>query len=409
MDVIISLNWASAYNSVRGVMVHLGKAWRAQKFEMVELNISAAGWNDALRDLLNSRRVAFVVSVNGIGLNIQMNGENLWAKLKLPVYALQGDHPVYYAALHRTQPATVTMGYIFRDHALYQASDVKAANIVTTIDYGVPDLPVLPISEILAAGRPRIVFPKTGNSPEALAGMWRRAPVFEAILHDVMDELALTKKGNIFVGDIHPLVHKIANAHRIDLQPFDLLSRFLIAQIDDYSRRLKSTAIATALLPFEVDVFGGAWEHIDTSNARARFHGPSDYTVVESSLSGATASLNMHPNIDLGAHERFFLSLGAGSMPLTDRNGYIEQVFPELLPYSFDFTQGSITAALEKTLQNPKAALELARATRSRARAHANDAKGLSMEATAAKIAGMMSSSGFLFADQRPEQNFFVP
>jgi hypothetical protein len=31
------------------------------------------------------------------------------------------------------------------------------------------------------------------------------------------------------------------------------------------------------------------------------------------------------------------------------------------------------------------------------------------MEATAAKIAGMMSSSGFLFAGQRPEQNFFVP
>jgi hypothetical protein len=408
MDVIISLNWASAYNSVRGVMVHLGSAWRAQGLEMVELDISAAGWNDSLRDLLSSRRVRFVVSVNGIGLNIQMNGENLWAKLKLPVYALHGDHPVYYAALHRTQAATVTMGYIFRDHALYQASDVKAANIVTTIDYGVPDLPVLPVKDSLASGRPRIVFPKTGNSPEALAAMWRRAPVFERLLHDVMDELSLTSKGNVFVADIHPLVHKIAAAHRIDLQPFDLLSRFLIAQIDDYSRRLKSTAIATALLPFDVDVFGGAWEHIDKTNASARFHGPTNYGDVESSLSGATASLNMHPNIDLGAHERFFLALGAGSMPLTDRNAYIEQNFPELLPYTFDFTPGSITAALEKTVQKPAAALELARAARTRARIHASSAAGLSMEATAANIADIMNSTTFLFAGAKPEQNYFV-
>ncbi len=403
MDVIVSLNWNSAYNSVRGVMVHLGAAWKQMGLEMVEIDLGAPGWNDQLRDLLNTRRVRFVVSTAGIGLNIGMDGENLWAKLRLPVYALHIDHPIYYGAHHRTQPKTVVMGYIFRDHALYQASDVKADNIVTTIDYGIPDLPVPPMKEIAAQGRPRIVFAKTGNSPVVLANMWRGAPQLERIIHDVMDELALTKKGNVFVADIHPLVTRVATAHRIDLQPFDLLSRFLIAQIDDYSRRLKSTSIANALLPFEVDVFGGAWDHIDTTNAKARFHGPSEYSVVESSLSGATASLTMHPNTDLGAHERFFLALGAGSMPVTDRNTYIEQAFPELLPYTFDFTPGSVTAALERVVENPKVALELARATRERARPI------YGMEQTAAKIVEVMQSAAFLFAAPKPEQNFFVP
>jgi hypothetical protein len=31
------------------------------------------------------------------------------------------------------------------------------------------------------------------------------------------------------------------------------------------------------------------------------------------------------------------------------------------------------------------------------------------MEQTAAKIAGIMNSAGFLFAGAKPEQNFFVP
>jgi spore maturation protein CgeB len=111
----------------------------------------------------------------------------------------------------------------------------------------------------------------------------------------------------------------------------------------------------------------------------------------------------MHPNTDLGAHERFFLALGAGSMPVTDRNTYIEQAFPELLPYTFDFTPGSVTAALERVVENPKVALELARATRERARPI------YGMEQTAAKIVEVMQSAAFVFAAPKPEQNFFVP
>jgi hypothetical protein len=291
---------------------------------------------------------------------------------------------------------------MFRDHALYQASDVRSGNMVTSIDYGIPDLSLRPISEVKSR-RPRIVFAKTGNSPAALAQSWRAAPKLERLLHDLLDALALERNGFAFVAAFPPVIAQVASAHRFELQPFDLLSRFLTAQIDDYIRRLKSTAIAKALLPFDVDVFGAAWEHIDSSQAKAQFHGPVDYALLEAGFSSATASLTMNPNIDLSAHDRFFTAIGAGIMPLGDRNSYIAERFPEALPYSFDFSAGSIEAALEKVFSAPDTALETARAMRERTRA----SDGVEHAATA--ILEVMQSVRFLHLTPKPTQNFFVP
>ena len=275
--------------------------------------------------------------------------------------------------------------------------------MVTSIDYGVPNLNVRPIDEVRKSGRPRIVFAKTGNAPTALAASWRAAPRLERLLHDVLDALALERNGFANVLAFPPLIAQVAAAHRFELQPFDLLSRFLIAQIDDYIRRLKSTAIAKALLPFEVDVFGAAWEHIDSSGAKAKFHGPVDYATLETGFSSATGSLTMNPNIELSAHDRFFTAIGAGIMPLSDRNGYIAERFPEALPYSFDFSPGSIEAALEKLFGAPETALETARAMRERTR----QTDGVEHAATA--ILEVMQSARFLHLAPKPAQNFFVP
>lgn len=402
LDAILSLTWKSAYQSVRGLVLHFATAWRHAGFELIELDISAPGWEVQLKNVLAAKKIEFVLSTSGIGAKIQIDGENLWAKLNLPVFNLLLDHPAYLAANHTGQPGTSVLGYMFRDHALYQASDVRSGNLVTSIDYGVPDLSLRPISEV-KSGRPRIVFAKTGNSPSALAQSWRAAPKLERLLHDVLDALALERNGFAFVTGFPPLVAQVAAAHRFELQPFDLLSRFLIAQIDDYIRRLKSTAIAKALLPFEVDVFGTAWEHIDTKGAKAKFHGPVDYAALEAGFSSATASLTMNPNIDLSAHDRFFTAIGAGVMPLSDRNSYIAERFPEAVPYSFDFLPGSIEAVLEKVFSMPEAALETARAMRARTRV----TDGVEQAATA--ILEAIQSARFLHFMPKPAQNFFVP
>ncbi len=400
LDSILSLTWKSAYQSVRGLVLHFAPAWRQAGLDLIELDISTPGWEARLKTILGARKIGFVLATSGIGAKLQIDGQNLWAKLNLPVFNLLLDHPVYWAANHTTQPGTAVLGYMFRDHALYQASDVRSGNMVTSIDYGVPDLPLRSLSE---SGRPRVIFAKTGNAPEALAKSWRATPKLERLLHDVLDALAFERNGFANVAAFPPLITQVAAAHRFELQPFDPLSRFLIAQIDDYIRRQKSTAIAKALLGFDVDVFGAAWEHIDIAGAKAKFHGPISYGDLESRFPSATASLTMNPNIALSAHDRFFTAIGAGIMPLSDRNGYIAERFPEALPFSFDFTPGSIEAALEKLFSAPETAIEAARAMRERTR------KTDGVEHAATFILETMQAARFLHLTPKPAQNFFVP
>lgn len=398
MDVVLSLSWNSAYQSVRGLVAHLAAGWRTQGLEMIELDISQQGWIPKLRDLLKERRVRFVLCTSGVGAHIEVEGANIWASIKLPVFSFLLDHPAYYPKHHVSQPVNTVLGYMFEDHALYQHEVVKAHNSVTSLHFGVPDLPVAARQD----GRPRVVFAKTGNAPAALAESWRAAPKLERILRDALDELGLERSGNAHVAAFAEILPRVCAARHLYLQPYSQLGRFLFAQLDDYVRRLKSTAMAKALLPFEVDVFGSAWDHIDTDGARAKFHGPVDYATVESQFPGATASLTMNPNIDHSAHDRFFTALGAGIMPVSDGNAYTAKNFPELAPYSFDFRPGSLEAVLERVFAAPERARELARVVRERGR------RAHGVEAAAANITMAMQGAA-MAAVPRQVQNFFVP
>jgi hypothetical protein len=276
--------------------------------------------------------------------------------MRFPVFCLHCDHPAYFGARHRDLPRNVVLGYMFRDHALYQRDHVKAANLVTSVHFGIPDLP---IADPDMSSGPRIVFAKTGNDPRELEARWRALPMLEPLIRDVLDEVGLGS------CQLYPdAVQRVAAAHGLELQPFDRLTRFLIVQIDDYVRRLKSTAIANAIKRFPVDVYGIHWEHIDRDGARARFHGSVDYGVLSAAIAGATAAVTMNPNVELTAHDRFFTALGAGVMPLSDANGFIRENFPGLAPYTFGFDGGSLEAALERVFARPADAVDLARGTK---------------------------------------------
>jgi hypothetical protein len=401
MDAVIHISWPSGYDSVRGIVKHFGPVWEKSGLEMVEVNAGSKNFYQELSTIINQRQVRFALSVAGVGARVPSNKGPLWEALRIPVFSLLMDHPAYMVSAHNEHPKNTILGYLFKDHALYQAEEVRTRNIVTHIDYGIPELPMRPVQELTKS--PRLIFAKTGNDPARLAANWRAAPKVETILHDVLDELGLKRNGVAQLGAFHPLIKTIAAAHRVELQPYDDLSRYLVAQIDDYIRRVKSTAIAQALLPFAVDVFGRGWEHIDTSKAKARFHGPVGYDQLEAAFPRAAASITMNPNVDFSAHDRFFTALGAGIMPISDRNAYTAQNFPELLPYTFDFCPGSIAAALEHFSANPSLALETARASRDwRRPAHG-------IETTAAEILAAVQTMRYLYYTDKTDQDFFIP
>jgi hypothetical protein len=354
--MILAVRGASAYGSLDALLTMLQHAWTETGTQVVELNMSKPDWPDRLMRILASFRIQFGVCMAGIALDIAERAQSLWEQMRFPVFCLHCDHPAYYARRHHHVPPNVVHGYLFRDHALYQRDHVKSANLVTSVHLGIPDLPMVDPDP---SEGPTVVFAKTGNDPRQLEARWRALPRIEPLIRDCLDEVGLGS------CQLYPdAARRVAAARGIELQPFDRLTRFLIAQIDDYVRRRKSTAIAEAIKRFPVDIYGVSWEHIDRTGARARFHGGIEYTTVNQAIARSTASITMNPNIELSAHDRFFTALGQGVMPLSDANSFTRENFPGLAPYTFDFGDGSLEAALERVFARPADALALARSTK---------------------------------------------
>jgi hypothetical protein len=269
----IVIQFRSAHDSVHGVVGYFARCWREQGIDVVDIDLSAAGWQQRLLECIERSDFRFALVGSGIGLSLQENGRNFWAHRRVPVFCLHYNHPAYRHAVERDLPPNIVLGYMFRDHTLFQHEHIGSENLVTSIHFGAPEMAETGRED----GEVRVVFPKTGNDPAELERSWRGLPLVAPILSDLVDEVGL---GNC--AAFLPAVRKVCAAHGLEVQPFGTLSRFLIAQLDDYVRRRKSTMIALALKPFPVDVFGRSWEHVTASGTgRARFHGPLPYPAVE--------------------------------------------------------------------------------------------------------------------------------
>lgn len=393
MPRAVLVHWQSGYQSIRGLVQLFAAAWERQGVAVHQIDLSEANWQTKLVEAVTPDDFRFAFLTSGIGTYLQEDGENFWVRRKVPVFNLQLDHPAYRQAMHQGAPANVVQGYMFRDHAVFQRDHVGVPNIVTSIHFGVPELPEPGIE----AGPPRIVFPKTGGDPKQLENVWRALPTrLAALIFDLVDEAGLANCAS-FV----PALAKVAGAHGFELRPYDKLARFLLAQLDDYIRRSKSTMIATALKSLPVDIYGRDWEHVTASGeGRARFHGAVPYPEVERAIAGATATVTMNPNIDLSAHDRFFLALGAGKMPLSDRNAFSRAHFPDLVPYGFDFSPESIAEAIERVLHAPQQARDVAQAAKLSGRLR------LPLEAAARHIFECAQLVNYLEIDFSPPQGF---
>ncbi len=395
MTRAIVIRWQSAYDSLYGLASHYIAVWRALGVEIVEVDCSIDGWQTKLFHAITQREVRFAVCLSGIGLNITEEQQNIWQYRRVPVVGLHFDHPAYCRELHSDLPTNISFAYIFAEHARFSREHVRPPNLVTTLHYGTPDLasPIPPSMQ----GDPRVVFPKSGGDPAALEEIWRRVPLAGPILRDLADEVGV---GNC--PTFLPAAIRVAAAHGVELEPYGKLGRFLVAQIDDYVRRRKSTMIARALLPFPVDIYGRGWDHVMGNGVgRARFHGPVAFDVVESAIAAAAATVTMNPNVDSTAHDRFFLSLGAGKLPISDANGFTVENFPALADYGFSFTPEAIASALDRFYTKPREAIDLAASLKIDAR------RRFPIEASAHKVLDTAQATEFFEHRFVAPQDFF--
>jgi hypothetical protein len=245
----------------------------------------------------------------------------------------------------------------------------------------------------------RVIFAKTGNDPRELETKWALRPALASIIHDVLDEVGWQN-----CALFPEAVAKVASAHRLELQLFDKRSRFIIAQVDDYIRRRKSTAIAEAIKKFPVDIIGANWDHISRDGASAHFRGGLEYSAFQRETAQSLASVNMNPNVELGVHDRFFTALSAGVVPITDTNSFTMTNFPMLYPYTFNFDDRSVEAAVERVFARPGEALEIASIARDAAAA-----ASLSTEQAAREIMQCAELIDYFEYVFESPQNYFIP
>lgn len=315
--------------------------------------------NQALRD-----PVWFVFSFFAIGqeINIEVNGhsKNIWETFRIPFFRLFGDIPAYFPDRHIRKYNNSINGYGDASHFDFYRRwfDDKALTILLP-SIALETKPLSEVDENLKY-RGSIIFPKNGNSPPKLIDYWRNSlPITMArILESVAEECISQSNINHELFIDTRLIQAYSKVG-IDVSADKPLLCFLVAQIDDYVRRIKSTMVAEAILDLPVIVQGVNWEHVNFSGKRARLNKSSDYVTTSSMFDSSLALIDMSPNTLNMPHDRICRAAGHGTAFITNKQNFIKSIVPDSSKCEFLFTKNSIHDLVEYYVLNPRDAIGL--------------------------------------------------
>jgi len=358
--IVLAISGAGANDAIRGMVEAYTKPIADLGLSVVHVSAEEAELRYAT-DQIASGNVAFGVTWLGIGQFLPLEDRatgivhNAWEAFQTPLLKIHGDLPAYFQDLHRDVPSNVVNLYVSDEFIAYRQRWMPECVAITA---QIPPIPVAPMqrSEMDRSRRRsgKIVFLKNGNSPAALRTLWQeRLPssVFRLVLAmaEAIAPIGL-RPGRILIGDF---VAEFLASERIAPNSVGKLLPFLAAQMDDYLRRIKSEMVALALLDLPVVVQGNLWDHIDFRGRRATLLPGQSYSNSQRVYADELAVIDMSPNTDTGGHERVQRAAGSFSVPLTNRQSWIERDFPGFDELMYEFTPGSIRNRVEDVLAKP--------------------------------------------------------
>jgi hypothetical protein len=281
-----------------------------------------------------------------------------WAQAGIPFVRLYGDVPAYFPVKHHQYFPNSINAYGHAEHAdFFMRWFTPRAPVLAQPLFPLDRLDLEKVDLNRKVGSALVFFPKNGNSPEALRDFWRDrlAPTLSRALEAVAEEACSAID---LPGDIGGLLIRHFARHSIDITGSRRLLFFLVAQIDDYLRRVKSTMIARALLDLPVTIRGVNWEHVDFRGRHATHDPDSDYTSTRALLDSAIAVVDMSPNTHRGAHDRVLRASGRHTAFLTNRTAFYTDRFDEADRFTFAFAADSIRACVELALAQPRETVE---------------------------------------------------
>ncbi len=79
------------------------------------------------------------------------------------------------------------------------------------------------------------------------------------------------------------------------------------------------------MLPFPVKIYGSGLGYIESAGSRAEILPPVDFDKMVDMSFEALAVVSMNQNIDDECHDRPYVAMGAGALPISDVNPWWEK------------------------------------------------------------------------------------
>jgi hypothetical protein len=346
-----------------------GRALRTE-FEQMgheyrEIDFAKPGGLDSLNRIIKETPIEFVYSFVGFladltGTTAEGKEANLWESLGVPFISLYGDSPAYFLDRHVLPGRGFASLYAFTEHYEMRKRLPNVNGLLGVLPPVLVDLVPKSTINFSDKGRGKLLFLKNGNDPNKLLAMWRQnlSETLFLMLLDLAGELSSqihTDLGN----DIDAFICGYLKDKGLDVDAMTNVRLFLVAQLDDYCRRLKSTFIVESLLDFPIEVHGFNWEHVDFTKKRAKLIPTADYNLSRALMKEALGVIDMSPNTGMSPHDRPRRAFGSYTLCLTNEQQFFKRRFPQYESFSFKFEKESLQSKVADVIGHPKRFIDL--------------------------------------------------
>lgn len=327
----------SEYKALDGITMAYAQGFETLGYHAICLDLTRPDWITQFHEYEKKYSIKLALGMSGIGLDIKTNKGNLWELCKIPFINVFCDHPCYFLQRHCYPSKYVVNAYDTKDWVDFHANFIKSSNLTYHHRFFIPP----PVDTIQNDDHcDQIIFPKSGKAPNELLARWNQLPSMLKKILFAARELYFST--GINEKPIHPYIIDACIQHNIHITHNLPLFCFLIAQLDDYTRRYKNTVICNEIINMPVKILGNHWDYIDKSNAKAEFIESGDFHQTDILMKNCLAVINVNPNFEHCLHDRVGRSISNGTTPITDGNQFLNQYIPEITDSVFSWEKGAI-------------------------------------------------------------------
>jgi hypothetical protein len=289
-----------------------GYAWRL-------IDLLDSNWPAKLGEIMNAGAPQFCFSFQGMGMDIQVNGENAWSRAGIPFFTYLGDNPYHAPRLHAAHAPGMYLLYGCRDFLDTYQRFLNGRAYAAVVPTGYPENQHANRKPWKQRGH-EIVFAKTGVNPAALREGWNKLPARVRPLLEESAELVLSGADDTVAGCCATV---FAN-RQIHWGEARELFLSVCSSVDFYTRAVRAERMVRALMPHNALIVGD-WTYLDRTGSRARFVTPVAATVLDELYADSRIVANTLPSVRYGSHERIMAGLLAKCAVVSESTPWLDR------------------------------------------------------------------------------------